>query len=263
MKKITIVFVAIIAVLTMPAFAEESTIMTFASGNTNVPDIVSKYFSNNLAFVQEAFDKEPQYINIQDINGNTALHLAVKDVHFDIARFLIDHRADVNIRNNIGETPLIIATESGNADVVKYLVEHGADTGVRNRHGITPLGIAASNRNIKLVQILVGGGADVNAKGEDGKEYVKTLATFTDIPKYGKADFNYTGAHPLMIAALFGDLEIVKYLVEHGADVNLEDPRGINALEAAKLNNIMYADTDNDDIAKFLESKGAKLKEIK
>jgi ankyrin repeat protein len=57
----------------------------------------------------------------------------------------------------------------------------------------------------------------------------------------------------LMTAASIGNLEIVKLLVEHGADVNLKNVKGNTAL-------ILAAQNDNFNIVKYLVEKGADVK---
>ncbi len=77
-----------------------------------------------------------------------------------------------------------------------------------------------------------------------------------DIVKYlieKGADVNakdYYGVTALMYAALYGHLDIVKYLVEHGADVNAKNVNGDLAL--------MYASNyGHTDIVKYLVEKGS------
>lgn len=59
-------------------------------------------------------------------------------------------------------------------------------------------------------------------------------------------------ATPLCVAISKGDMDLVKKLVEYGADVNGKVQRGITPL-------MMAARYNNAEIAKFLLSKGAKL----
>jgi ankyrin repeat protein len=52
------------------------------------------------------------HMNMQDIDGNTALHTAVSMYHTDAARALLRRRAvDANLRNVAGKTALTIARE--------------------------------------------------------------------------------------------------------------------------------------------------------
>jgi ankyrin repeat protein len=78
-------------------------------------------------------------INIQDGDGNTALH---KTTDEDAARALIENGANLNIRNNDGETPLMATVAE---DVAKLLIDAGADLNIRDKQGHTALDIAREN----------------------------------------------------------------------------------------------------------------------
>jgi ankyrin repeat protein len=61
-------------------------------------------------------------INVMDINGNTPLHHAVDKGHSDIVRLLLDNHADI-IKNNWGYTPLDFAKENGDENGDENIVE--------------------------------------------------------------------------------------------------------------------------------------------
>jgi ankyrin repeat protein len=68
-------------------------------------------------------------IDVQDIWGYTALHLAIRKRRFDVAHALIQRGANVNLLNLNGENSLHLAVESGSVPVASMLIEHGADVG--------------------------------------------------------------------------------------------------------------------------------------
>jgi len=65
------------------------------------------------AFVCHLWGHRPiakSVVNIQDGNGDTALHLAVRHGELDMCRHLIGNRhARINLENNEGETPMDLA----------------------------------------------------------------------------------------------------------------------------------------------------------
>mmetsp|Transcript_24371 Transcript_24371/g.22146 ORF Transcript_24371/g.22146 Transcript_24371/m.22146 type:complete len:203 (+) Transcript_24371:64-672(+) len=65
-------------------------------------------------------------------NGNTPLHIAVQNGHYDIVTFLIDKKAQVNAQNKRGNTPLHMAMAYDYYDCVKALLNAGADTKILN-----------------------------------------------------------------------------------------------------------------------------------
>jgi ankyrin repeat protein len=60
----------------------------------------------------------------------TPLHAASADGHLEIARLLLEHRADVNARAINRETPLHVASRMGHVGIVRLLLEYGADASV-------------------------------------------------------------------------------------------------------------------------------------
>ncbi|MGL2966685.1 ankyrin repeat domain-containing protein [Flavobacterium sp. XGLA_31] len=68
--------------------------------------------------------------------------------------------------------------------------------------------------------------------------YKGDLVTVKKFVEYG-ADVNETsnGMTPLMFAARYNKVEIIKYLLEKGADKNVKDERGNNAAKYAELSN--------------------------
>ena len=96
--------------------------------------------------------------------------------------------------------------------------------------------IASTPENFKLEKITVSNIRDVSplcqaiAKGD--YQTVKKMIEFG-------TDVNYTsrGMTPLMYAARYNKVEIVKLLLENGAKVSLIDEKGFNALKHAELSN--------------------------
>ncbi|RWR98792.1 ankyrin-3-like protein, partial [Dinothrombium tinctorium] len=66
-------------------------------------------------------------VNISNINGLNALHLASKEGHAHVVTELLKRGANVNAATNKGNTSLHIASLGGQEEVVKILVENGAN----------------------------------------------------------------------------------------------------------------------------------------
>ena len=58
--------------------------------------------------------------------GNTALHVAVWNGHYDVVRILVEAGACLESKNGNNLTPLMIACRHGHFDIVKFLLEHGS-----------------------------------------------------------------------------------------------------------------------------------------
>ncbi len=66
-----------------------------------------KYFGAIIAYISKyrnVFSDKPHLLNIQDEDGNTVLHLAVKGKYFKCYTFLVEQGADYTIKNEAGET---------------------------------------------------------------------------------------------------------------------------------------------------------------
>lgn len=68
-------------------------------------------------------------------NGNTALHIAAQNGHFDMCKMLVANGADVDAQNAGGNTPLHMVTSYDIDDVKAYLDEQGANGTIKNQEG--------------------------------------------------------------------------------------------------------------------------------
>jgi len=62
-------------------------------------------------------------VNVQDVFGNTALHLLVQIGEDDFSQILVDQGADVNIQNDRQETPFSLAVFKGNYPLAAYFAD--------------------------------------------------------------------------------------------------------------------------------------------
>ena len=188
---------------------------------------------------------------INDDDGNTALKRAVNRGHTEMVNILLERGADPNYKTtNESEYPLIEACIRNNTKIVKMLVDNGADMTVRDsEEDLTPLHLVSSNGNIELVQFFLDKGADVNSNTDDGPTALMTacINEHTNIVKMlinNGADINRqdnnNGATPLIEASFRDNPEIVSLLLENGADVNIIDKWGDSAITKA----IEYENTE-------------------
>ena len=73
------------------------------------------------------------YLNFQDRDGNSYLHLSVKNQSEKIIKNLIEKGINLNLQNKLGDTALHIAYEIGNNNIIKYLIEHGINRIIKNK----------------------------------------------------------------------------------------------------------------------------------
>ena len=130
----------------------------------------------------------------------------------DTVRRLVADGTSVDAIDAERRTPLMFASFNGHFPVVEFLLDAGAAIDAKDGNGRTALMYASSGPFAETVELLLQQGAGVNVQG--------TLEGFT----------------PLMTAAAEGLLDIVRLLLVHGADRNLEDQDGDTALSFAKRN---------------------------
>lgn len=149
----------------------------------------------------------------------------------------------INSPDSDGKTPLQVAAEKGQLVVAKYLLDHGADVNAGSRrHTGNPLYGAAANGRKAMVELLLSRGADVNA-GVLNPLYRAISLGYTEVAEVllaNKADVNLKGSdsdgqRPLHAAARDGKTSLVQLLINHGADVNAPDNNGVTPLHSAVI----------------------------
>jgi hypothetical protein len=153
-------------------------------------------------------------INWRDHRGRTALLAATWRNRIEVGRFLIQEGADVNAKDLIQDTPFLVAGAEGRAELLKLMLAAGADLKDTNRYGGTALIPAAHRGHVEAVKLLIATGID--------KDHVN--------------NFGWTA---LMEAVVLGDggpahTEIVRLLVQAGANASIPDRDRITPLEHAK-----------------------------
>ncbi len=200
--------------------------------------------------------------------GFTPLLEAIFNDHYDLAAFLVDHKASlkegalyltVEMRNldYQGNRPRKAVTDKLNElGFINYLLSHGADPNgamtvkippraAQNAavvpHGYTPFMRAARSADVETMKLLIAHGADPNKAADDRNTPLIAAGTGMGARFQGgedkpEADF----------------VECLKLLVASGADVNAADDHGNTAMHGA-------AARGADQIIQYLADHGAKL----
>jgi ankyrin repeat protein len=168
-------------------------------------------------------------------SGTTILMIASSYYYYDnIVEYLISNGAVVNLKDSEGKTALLWAA-SNSLPNAKILVANGASVNEAANDGMTPfleasLGVSSGKVTIEMLDLLRTNGANINAA------LTKKSAT------------GWTALH---YAAINGDVELVKYLIKYGANVNKPTGEGSTPLYLAQLGK-------HEEIIKILKSAGAK-----
>jgi len=129
--------------------------------------------SNNIELVNKVISRsisDFEYIDTEsDKSRGTALHLAIWNKNYDIAKAILSAGCPVDVRDEGECTPLHIAAyDPEETKMLRLLLDNGAKVNVSDNTGETPLLDAAYNGNLENVKALVQAGSDLNAKNQDG-----------------------------------------------------------------------------------------------
>jgi len=120
-------------------------------------------------------DKYSATVNAQNADGETPLHLAVREGRDDIAQYLLQNNADANIAALDGTYPLHSAAASNRLELARLLVQYGAWLECEDMESETPLFYAVRENQLSMVEWLLHRGASAEHTNEDG-ESVLTFA---------------------------------------------------------------------------------------
>ncbi|QWD99525.1 ankyrin repeat domain-containing protein [Polynucleobacter sp. JS-Mosq-20-D10] len=147
--------------------------------------------------------------NALDPRGNPMLIVAIRDKSFKVTDLLLANPAtNVNLANKSGENALMMAAFDGQLALVKTLVvEKKASV---NKLGWAPIHYAATNGHLEIAQFLMAHGAQVNA-------------------------LSPSETTPLMMSIGSGNDQLIKYLLDNGADLRMRNHEGYTAIDVAQL----------------------------
>ena len=144
--------------------------------------------------------------------------------------------------------------------VVKALFAKGANVNQADKRGFTPLMFAGFSGNLELIQLLLAKGADPKAKTKDGLTYLKAIVFSTNLAAVKWAleqglEVKDPKQNFLTGAAMSGDLAVARLLLEKGATPNPPDDLGYSPLMHAVL-----TEASSLDVVKLLLEHGADAK---
>jgi cytohesin len=157
-------------------------------------------------------------VDPRDMNGQTPLHVAAHSNLTDIVLSLLKLGADVDAQDNDNMTPLLLTISE---DVVQTLLEHGARVDPRNKNGQTPLHLASMRLDAALVAFYLKLGVDIDAQDNNHRTPLHTV--LLSCPRLRR------GLVPRL--GIFKKTTVL--LLEHGANVHLEDGHGRTPLQVA------------------------------
>jgi ankyrin repeat protein len=187
--------------------------------------------SNSLELIKLLIDAGSN-VNQQSTDGWTALMLTIEYINnIEITRYLIENGANVNLSEKENWTPLMFACRySNDLELIKLLIKAGSDVNHKDKDGWTPLMCAVKNNN------------DIDNDNEDNDNDNENNNENND--NINNTDNDYDN----------NNINIIKFLIENGADVN--------SLNKDKWNALMIACrySKNLELVKLLIESGSNIK---
>ncbi|MDR2028151.1 MAG: ankyrin repeat domain-containing protein [Treponema sp.] len=240
----------------------ESVLQSDSGGNT--PLIMGVKAAADITTIGLILDKNA-LVNARNKEGDTALHLAVRQNEREIGELLLVRGADVFAPNAKGESPLYLAFHSpggvrewilnpavltardglGNSvlhyaaqwkldSYIPLIVQKGVSTEVANATGETPLFMAVKVNSASTVRVLISAGASITARDTLGNSGLHAAvrwnapqAAETLIGEGINIDVHaLNGKTPLHDAVRLGITEVEALLIHNGADLEVRDTEG-------------------------------------
>ncbi|XP_023270937.1 NF-kappa-B inhibitor epsilon [Seriola lalandi dorsalis] len=209
----------------------------------------------------ELFPKE--VLDIQNNLYQSPLHLATYLNLTDVVRSLVEKGASLELQDQDGNTALHVACQHGQTDCAREMTKDVSPSKLapiletQNWRGLACLHLAALNRQHQIMKLLMKKGADLNIQeGTSGKTALHLGVELHDIKSVrlllsrgANVDATmFNGCTPLHLAVGRQDATIANLLCQSGADTMLRNMEDETALDLADGNDDILALFPFDDI---------------
>ncbi|CAI2185017.1 6291_t:CDS:2 [Funneliformis geosporum] len=215
--------------------ALQAIISTYTPLAPSTPNSIN---STSASFTSQHNSPSPLILGVQCASTNT--------IEFIIANFLGKH-IDINQKDHLGNTALHYASKGGRIDVIELLLKQkNIDDTIVNVDGKQIIDLAKNQEIADILQAnrdeFVEHSASLFKQYVMDSNYSGLHSLFSDPRAAALVDLNHqdpsTGATLLHDSARKRDVDMVKFCIEHGADVSIRDRKGKLAIEVTKDENI-------------------------
>ena len=148
---------------------------------------------------------------------------------------LLEQHVDANAAGKDSTPALHWVVRVDDLETAQLLIRAGADAKFADRYGVTPLYLACTNGNAAMIRLLLDAGADPNSLDATGQTVLMTAASVGDLESVkalldrgamaDTRDRNFQQT-ALMFAVRDNHPDVVRLLVQRGADVNAKTRQG-------------------------------------
>ena len=183
-------------------------------------------------------------VNVRDSDGDTLLHYAVSSSP-DTIKMLVKAGIASNVRNQEGQTALHHAIFNGRLDIVQILMSVGVDVHTRDSSGNTLLHYIVKQWNawnnkkyIAIAKVLINAGIDVNVRNSLGRTplfmaVVESIPNASSVLQQTNNKLGTINVFAVSNAKVCDMTDLIKFLIESGADVNRFDNQMVSPLQIA------------------------------
>jgi ankyrin repeat protein len=197
------------------------------------------FTAENLAEVNRLINNGAR-IQFQDQYGTTAVHIAASQGFDDLLELLLSNKPDaVNMEQKDGLTAAHLAVKGNHVRCLQILNKYKANMGMKAKDGHTPGSLAVSSGNVEVTQALTQCKASLystalcDAARQGNTALLEILST--QVPQY-KNKRNPDGFTPLFLAARIGAYDACLILLHLGARIQKPCTDNITPLHVAAMN---------------------------
>ncbi|HGN1706408.1 TPA: ankyrin repeat domain-containing protein [Providencia rettgeri] len=189
---------------------------------------------------------------------------AAEQGQLELLKSCLEKGVDINTTNRQGRTAIVNASLNKHYECVSFLINAGADINKQDQTCFNPFLLSCLNNDLTLLRLVLPakpnldlltrfGGVGITPASEKGHiDIVRELLEKTDI---NVNHTNFVGWTPLLEAIVLNDggktqQQIVKLLLDHGANPHMTDKYGKKPLELAR-------EKGYNEIAELLIAAGA------
>lgn len=230
----------------------------------NIPDKIINKIHNEFNAILNS--PEGRYTDGAIVEGSALLYAAKYNNNVSIIECLLNKGADINVVDEEGKNALMFAAQyNTNPQIIKLLIEkYGKDAELDAALYLA----CANNPSFDVFRCLIDAGANTNIVW-DGESLVyiashnhnaKILAEIMKLDK--RVDWsnkkNLTKLLLYLVDSWDYNIDVIKFLIENGADANATTQSGESILEQI-LNHTTIDGVKDKGIIKFLIDSGAKV----